>query len=125
MQDLWKVHYQILLTISLKEFTKLNVKNTIVFLNTKVSMTIQWIINVYLDRELKNRFKNISEFSNNDFCRFILLLRKGVYPYEYMNHWEKFNETSSPEKGELYSNLNTEDITHSDYSHAKRICNYL
>ena len=119
MQDLWKVHYQILLTISLKEFTKLNVKITIVFLNTKVSMTIQWIINVYLDRELKNRFKNISEFSNNDFCRFILLLRKGVYPYEYMNHWEKFNETSSPEKGEFYSNL------HSDYSHAKRICNYL
>ena len=125
MQDLWKVHYQILLTISLKEFTKSNVKITIVFLNTKVSMTIQWIINVYLDRELKNRFKNTFEFSNIDFCRFILPLRKGVCPYEYMDHWEKFNETSSPEKGEFYSNLNKEDITDSDYSYVKRIGNYL
>ena len=63
--------------------------------------------------------------SNIDFCRFILLLRKGVCPYECMVHWEKFNETSSPEKGEFYSNLNKEDITDSDYSHAKRIGNYL
>ena len=29
---------------------------------------------------------------------FILLLRKGVYPYEYMDKWKKFNETASPEK---------------------------
>ena len=28
----------------------------------------------------------------------ILLLRKGVYPYEYMDDWEKFNETLLPEK---------------------------
>ena len=42
-----------------------------------------------------------------------------------MVHWEKFNETSSPEKGEFYSNVNKEDITDSDYSHAKRIGNYL
>ena len=42
-----------------------------------------------------------------------------------MDHWEKFNETSSPEKGEFYGNLNAEDFTDSDYSHAKRIGNYL
>ena len=70
-----EVHYQILLTISLKEFIKLNVKIMIVFLNMKV-----------------NKFK----FSNNDINTFILLLRKVVYPYEYMNEWEKFNETSLP-----------------------------
>ena len=38
------------------------------------------------------------KFSNNDVSKFILLLRKGVNPYEYMNDWAKFNETSLPEK---------------------------
>ena len=36
----------------------------------------------------------------------MLLLRKRVYPYEYMDNWEKFNETSMPEKEYLYSHLN-------------------
>ena len=30
---------------------------------------------------------------NGDLDKFVLLLRKGVYPYEYMDSWEKFNET--------------------------------
>ena len=51
-----------------------------------------------------------------------MLLRKGVYPYEYMDDWEKFNETTLPEKEEFYSNLNMEDITDADYMHAKRVC---
>ena len=39
-----------------------------------------------------------------------------------MDEWEKFNETSLPGKEELYSNPNMEDITKSDYIHAKRVC---
>ena len=50
-----------------------------------------------------------------------MLLRKGVYHYEYMNEWEWFNETSLPEKEEFYSNLNMEDIADSEYMHAKRV----
>ena len=38
------------------------------------------------------------KISNNDINKFILLLRKGVYPFEYMDDWEKFNETTLPEK---------------------------
>ena len=38
-----------------------------------------------LDEELKIRFKNTFRFSNNDINKFILLLRKGVYCYEYMD----------------------------------------
>ena len=37
-----------------------------------------------LDEELKKRFKDTFKFSNNDINKFILLLNKGVYPYEYM-----------------------------------------
>ena len=39
-----------------------------------------------------------------------------------MDDWEKFNETSLPEKEDFYSHLNTEDITDADYAHAKRVC---
>ena len=49
------------------------------------------------------------------------MLRKGVYPYEHMNYWEKFNGTSLPEKNDFYSHLNMEDITDTDYAHAKRV----
>ena len=51
-----------------------------------------------------------------------MLLKKGVYPYEYMHEWEKFNEITLPEKEEFYSNLNMEDITDADYMHAKGVC---
>ena len=34
--------------------------------------------------------------------------------------WEMFNETTLPEKEEFYSNLNMEDITDTDYMHAKK-----
>ena len=51
-----------------------------------------------------------------------MLLRKGVYSYEYKDDWEKFNETALPEKEEFYSNLNMEEVTDADYMHAKRVC---
>ena len=54
-----------------------------------------------IDEELKKRFKYTFKFSNNDISKFILLLRKGVYPYEYMDDWGKFNETTLPEKKEM------------------------
>ena len=50
------------------------------------------------------------------------MLQKGVYPYEYMDDWEKFNETSLPEKEDFYSNLNMDHITDADYAQAKRVC---
>ena len=62
------------------------------------------------------------KFSNNDINNFILFLKKGVYSCEYMNEWKKFYETLLPEKEELYSNLNMEDITDADYMHANRVC---
>ena len=54
-----------------------------------------------IDEKLKKRFKNTFKFSNNDTNKFVLLLRKVVYPYEYMDQWGKFNETTLPEKEEF------------------------
>ena len=74
------------------------------------------------DEKLKEQFFNTRKFSTHDNNRFILLLLKGVYPYEYMDDWEKFDETSLPEKEYFSSHLNIEDITDADYAHAKRVC---
>ena len=43
------------------------------------------------DEKLKKRFKNTFNISNNDINKFILLLKKGIYPYEYLDDWESFN----------------------------------
>ena len=51
-----------------------------------------------IDEKLKKRFKNTFEISNNDINKFILFLRKVVYPYEFMEDWENFNEEKLPEK---------------------------
>ena len=51
-----------------------------------------------------------------------MLLRKVIYPHEYMDEREKFNETLLPEKEEFCSSLNMDDITDTYYIHAKRVC---
>ena len=50
-----------------------------------------------------------------------MLLRKGVYPYEYVDGWDKFNETSIPNKESFYSYLTMENITETDYIHANNV----
>ena len=50
---------------------------------------------------LNKKFPNANQFCNWDvkmFRWFALLSRKGVYPYEYIDSWEKFDKTSPPDK---------------------------
>ena len=68
-----------------------------------------------------NKFKNTYEFYNKDIGKFILLLRKGIFPYEYMDNWNRFDETKLPSIDKFYSNLKLENITDSDYRHANRV----
>ena len=51
--------------------------------------------------------------------KFVSLLRKGVYPYAYMDEWNKFNEL--PVKKSFYSNLTMEDKSDTDYKHANNV----
>ena len=69
------------------------------------------------NKELIKRFANTYEFCNKSLNKFILFLRKGVYPYEYMDNWERFDETSLPNKESFYSSLNIENIDDIDYRH--------
>ena len=45
------------------------------------------------NENLNKQFSNICKFFNHNINKFILLLRKRIYPYEYMDDWEKFSET--------------------------------
>ena len=73
------------------------------------------------EHDLINKFKSTSEFCNKDISKFILLLRKGIYPYEHLDSWERFDETSLPDKEAFYSSLNMENITDVDYRHANKV----
>ena len=50
------------------------------------------------NKELIKRFASAYEFCNKDLNKFILLLRKGVYPYEYMDNWESLTKHHYPIK---------------------------
>ena len=71
--------------------------------------------------ELTETFSGIYQFCNGNLNKFVLLLRKGVYPYEYMDSWGKFDENTLPPKEAFYSNLNLEDISDEDYAHAQKV----
>ena len=71
---------------------------------------------------LIEKFYNTYHLSNKDFHKFALLLRKGIYPYEYMDSWKRFNEPVPLVKDHYYSELNKECITKEDLKHAKKVC---
>ena len=66
-------------------------------------------------------FPSIYQFCDGNLNKFILLLRKRVYPYEDMDNWEKFDETTMPPKEAFYSELNLEGIRDEDYAHALKV----
>ena len=79
----------------------------------------------FMGKSLDELSKNLS----NDECKnlrwfyhdnFKIMRRKGVYPYEYIDSWEKFEETALPPKEAFYSKLYIQDITDKDYEHAKK-----
>ena len=69
---------------------------------------------------LNKKFSNTYQFCNRDVNKSILLLRKDVYPYEYMSSCEKFNETSPTDKEAYYSELNEEGMSNADYAKSMR-----
>ena len=69
--------------------------------------------------ELTKKFSATYKFFNKDLNKFELFLRKGVYPYEQMDSWERFKETSLPDKEYFYGELDKEGITDEEYAHGQ------
>ena len=107
--DLCQHHYQNLLIIYLKFIAKnfkfKNCKSECEFKCLKVTNFL--VIAKSLKKKTKKlkqinglteKFPNTYKFCNNDINKFVLLLRKGVYSYEYVDSQERFNEITLPNK---------------------------
>ena len=77
-----------------------------------------------LDKLVSNLPRESLKYTSQKFKgrKLDLMARKGVYPYDYMDRFEKFNE-KLPSKEEFYSILNNEHISDEDHKHAQNIWN--
>ena len=64
-------------------------------------------------------FKHTKQVFKDD--KFKLMKQKGVYPYDYMDSFEKFNETQLPSQNDFFSQMNNEHITDEEYNHAQTV----
>ena len=69
----------------------IKIKNKKLLLNALIAMLIK---EKKINKDLIKKLKNAYSFCNNDIDNFVSLLRKGVYPYEYVDNWERFSEIS-------------------------------
>ena len=84
------------------------------FMNSSLDSLVRNLV----DEDFKYLSKEFKEFKDKDLK---LLKEKGVYPYEYMNSFKKFNDTELPSEDKFFSSLKNEDISEKDYEKAKNI----
>ena len=89
-------------------------------LSVPESTSFTWRLSVKTASE-KPRFiiVNLKKYYSGN--QLSLLLRKGVYPYNYVDCMKKLDETSLPPKEAIYTKLTGEGITNEDYQHAQTV----
>ena len=75
------------------------------------------------DKLVSNLPKEALKYTSKEFVgkKFDLMSQKGVYPYDFMDCFEKFNLTKLPTKEQFYSILNNQHITNEEYKHARKV----
>ena len=74
-----------------------------------------------LTNNLVRGSRKLFGFQDYSELQYDLLTRKGIYPYEYMSSWDKFEETQLTPKKAFYSNLNMTKVSEDDYERAQRV----
>ena len=103
---------------------RLEFKDSFSFLSSSLEKLVK--LTKYEDNKLRDNWQEHFKYSfkgkyiKNEKYLF-LLTEKGVYPYDYCNDFNKFNDTELPEKKHFYSRLSEEDISDADYERAKLI----
>ena len=100
-----------------KEGRKVNVKRELRFIDSLRFMASS--LNKLSSNLKIDQFVNLMKYYSGN--QLSLLLRKGVYPYDYVDSMEKLDETSLSPKEAFYCKLTGEDITDEDYQHAQTV----
>ena len=76
-----------------------------------------------LHKLVSNLPKDDLKYTSKEFTdeKLSLMSQKGVYPYDYMDCFEKFDQMELPTKEQFYSNLNDQHITNEEYDHAMKV----
>lgn len=103
-------------SVNVNEFNKrqkikLRFIDSLKFINTSLASSVE-------NLQRSDFIETMKSFQPNDLD---LITRKGVYPYEYMNSFEKFNDTELPPIDAFYSSLSDECISLSNYKHAQDV----
>ncbi|XP_048479424.1 uncharacterized protein LOC119694216 [Plutella xylostella] len=81
-------------------------------------------LNSSLDTLSKSLSDNDFVFLNSEFkndIQFNLLRRKGIYPYDYMDSWEKYDELELPPQERFFNSLTMSHLADSEYQHAQQV----
>ena len=76
-----------------------------------------------LDKLVSNLPKEAFKYTSEEFTgkELSLMSQKGVYPYDFMNGFEKFDQMELLTKDQFYSVLNNQHIMNNEYNHAKKV----
>ena len=76
-----------------------------------------------LDKLVSNLPKKAFKYTSQEFTgkKINLMLQKGMYPYDYMDCFEKFDQTELPTKEQFYSILNDQHVTNGEYNHVRKV----
>ena len=119
----------------IKEISKFDVKVSVIpnglekYMAFKTNRNLVFVdsmqlMNSSLDSLVKNLMNEDFKYLYEEFSgKFLELVKKGVYPYEYMNSFKKFSEDKLPDKCEFFSSLKEKCVSEKDYQRAKNIWN--
>ena len=80
---------------------------------------MSWSLDKLVSNLPKEAFKYTSEECTGK--KLNLMSRKGMYPYDYMDFLQKFDQTELPTKEQFYSILNDQHVTNGEYGHARKV----
>eukprot|EP01048_Picozoa_sp_COSAG05_P018477 COSAG05_NODE_2710_length_2741_cov_1.654807_2_plen_702_part_01 len=98
-------------------FSHLRFLDSIGFLNSSLDKLSE---NLYENGKGKDKFVHSAKYCDQP-QHLELILRKGVYPYDYMNDWSRMDETELPPQDAFYSKLSGKHISDADYEHAQTV----